>query len=213
MQIPPLVNEVGWQVGGGRTDLSDKGVDFILSADKASHRIAANLFRLHHDPRSGLLLLTANSQISVYVDGKEVNDGASIVVSSKPSVMIAVGTLIYTMTWTVEDLDYYNEQVQQLRQRLNQPQLENLHMFTISPQTHHWEIAGFSVQGAFATGVTSTVSPAVHKSTQTVVACKRIVRSNESKRNFTKQEVDSLTWTNNHVSCTSSTRNSELSNI
>ena len=200
MSLLPDAKGLGWQAGGGREGIPDKGVDLLLCVEISGTRVSMNHFRLYHHNDTGHLTLTACPRRKVIVDGQIITDKDQVSLSSKSTVMIGVGEFHYTLKWTVDDELAYIGQVQELRTQLDLPVLDKLHLWDITPRSSSWEVGDFFVQSAFATGGNCTVYPAVHKLNQRVVACKKIPCTDHVQRHFATTEIACLKLFADHVS-------------
>ena len=172
--------------------MPDKGVDFLISPDRKGDRVASNHFRLGHDPKTGLFLVMTNEKATVNFNAVPMHKESSLVVSSEHSVTIGVGALQFFLIWEVADKNIYNDQLQKYRKDIQLPELTNLTLVDLTPQTVRLEVAGYSIQPGFAKGAFGAIHSALHRSTKTLFACKIMNCANSHEENAARREIDML---------------------
>lgn len=175
---------LGWILGGGRNDMNDQGVDYLLTLQKKQHHVHGRHARFAHHPESGVFMLTVDAGKMVLVNGKERVEGARQAIATVDTGL-SVGDLGYRLEFTRLHEKRYREQLTIFRESLGGWLSEGANKepprsLEITPSENHYEYHGFIIQSPFGAGGYGMVSPGIEKSTGKAVAVKRLKRTSKS---------------------------------
>ena len=196
-ELLPNSSSIGWILGGGRSDLKDQGVDYLLSLEKRKHHIHGRQARFRHHRESGAFMLIVGKGKEVFLNGKSVEGGERAVTFL--SSTLSLGDLNYELAFTQLNEVRYREQLQRMRTILGQMGDEPPISLEISPSEYHYEYHGFTIQSPFASGVHGIVSAGREIFTGRAVAIKRLSRTPQSIARI-ELEVDIYRRIGDHVS-------------
>lgn len=151
LDILPSIPSLGWILGGGRSDMKDQGVDFLLTLQKKQHHVHGRHARLKHHPESGILMLIVDQGKMVVVNGKERVEGSQRAIATIDTGL-SIGDLDYRVEFTLLTENTYREQLANSREWLNSGNKEPLGSLEITPSENHFEYHGFFIQTPFGAG-------------------------------------------------------------
>lgn len=190
LDIPPNKPNLGWVVGSSRRTLDEKDVDLLLAAEPLQHHVRGRHARFNHNRETGVLLLFADTWMTV-VNGKVELRNTAFAVCEKTGLMF--GDLSYTIELTDLDPETYQRQLKDAYPAGRQPGpvLPKFLTPTPTPSLRASAENKYFIAPARTGGVSSTVSHAYVMSTGTSVAMKKMKRAPNNFASI-KNEVEML---------------------
>jgi Protein kinase domain len=179
LELEPENIALGWVIGGGRRDLKDQGVNYLLTLEKTKHHISGRHARVVHHSESGALMIVVDRGTTVPVNGQErIEEARRAIVSVRTG--LSFGDLAYQLEFTELNEARYREQLKSLRSHLPYGLSEPPVSLEITPSENYFEYHGFFIQTPFESGAYGIVSSGMEHSTGKAVAVKRLKRNPES---------------------------------
>lgn len=200
MDIPPMRPRLGWTLGSGRSDLTDMGVDLLLTDRRKACRVAGRHVRLVHNLDTGFLLLCTDLNRKVILDGKvEVRNQQRAITSRVTG--LTIGDLSYTLEFC--NLSTYRDQIRRLKEEMGHSSSTSALNPTITlsptPSNAAYDIPGYSVQATISKGVSSVVCAGIAELGGAKVVIKKMARTKQDMR-LIQEEIDMYRIIHRHVS-------------
>ena len=157
MDTIPASKGLGWIAGAGRSELPDKGVDFLLSTNGKTHHIGPQHLRFAHEKTTGWFSVFASDKMTVNLDNVRLSEGEGRALT-RSSHLISMGDLLFSFEWSDVDSSSYEHNVQLMRKDLGFSSLEHRVILEISPQSTHYEIGDFTIHKTLSHGQSRLLS-------------------------------------------------------
>lgn len=171
LDIPPSNGKIGWVVGRGRSDLINRGIDFLLTCSSIYGVSGRHARFLHHSSSNALMVVAGRRPVVLNgtVELENAHQAITAVVTG-----ISFGDLIYRLTFTSLNRNVYAQQLKNLH-RSSSGGLPGF--MSPTPASTDYELKHYTVKAVFAEGSTCIMSSGIDRRTGALVAIKEMKRN------------------------------------
>jgi len=172
LDILPAQFANGWVVGSGRSDMTNLGVDIVVTDDGERDGVRGRHVQIYHSPDRVLMLKPSPGKTAYLNHEKLENDGRAL----RHTSGLLIGNLLFKVQFTEHNQKFYLGRLNQLIQASAGWRSSRRTSFNPTPSQSTMDLWGYQFQSPRAAGTYGVVLPCIHSTTGIARAAKRIGR-------------------------------------